>query len=217
MGKVFFSRFSLKFIIIYPKRCNWFLHSHQIVEGINFSHCYMLKMLYGSKHTANEIERTRRTKQEWEKKHRLPCELFSLWVKEGENEKKTSPIKFNKCNIGMIDHSINLYFQINLFHNVSASMSFHFRCFLPLFVQCCFVYIRLFVLYESISTQKKGKKKNMAAKKKEIIGKVFFSSFALRFLIKAISVNNKFLIKATMLEGIGLDSAENDDLGCGSN
>jgi hypothetical protein len=26
----------------------------------------------------------------------------------------------------MIDHSINLYFQINLFHNVSARMSFHF-------------------------------------------------------------------------------------------
>lgn len=26
----------------------------------------------------------------------------------------------------MIDHSINLYFQINLFHNVAASMSFHF-------------------------------------------------------------------------------------------
>lgn len=54
----------------------------------------------------------------------------------------------------MIDHSINLYFQINLFHNVLARMSFHSassrfsvvraRSSLPPKKSCCFA---LFILY----------------------------------------------------------------------
>lgn len=61
--------------------------------------------------------------------------------------KKTSPIKFNKCYIRMIDHSINLYFQINSLHNVSAPMSFHFLCFSPLSRRCYFVYALFVPLY----------------------------------------------------------------------
>lgn len=63
-----------------------------------------------------------------------------------KEKRKSSPIKFNKCYIGMIDHSINLYFQINLFHNVSAPMSFHFLCFVPHSSDVCCSVRGLFVL-----------------------------------------------------------------------
>lgn len=68
----------------------------------------------------------------------------------------------------MIDHSINLYFQINLFHNVAAPMSFHFLCFSPL-VPCAvvsFVYA-LFIRYVLLKRSTTSAKENMAEGIKE--------------------------------------------------
>lgn len=73
---------------------------------------------------------------------------------------KSSPIKFNKCYIGMIDHSINLYFQINLFHNVSAPMSFHFLCSAPYSFD-----VVLYTLYLFCMFSESGSAENMATER----------------------------------------------------
>lgn len=84
---------------------------------------------------------------------------------------KSSPIKFNKCYIGMIDHSINLYFQINLFHNVSTPMSFHFLSFAPYSFDVVLYTFYLFCMFCESGAQKTWQHK-------EIIAKVLFSLFS---------------------------------------
>lgn len=117
----------------------------------------------------------------------------------------------------MIDHSINLYFQINLFHNVSGRMSFHFvsvvlRATLrprppsstPPGESCCFA---LFILYVvafcfvvfSLRRRKKYGSRIMRKERKKTLA-AFHSSRD--FLIKAFSLLLLyFCMAATMARG----------------
>lgn len=134
MGKLSFHPIHpiLEFIIIYTERCNWFLHSHQPVSDKVFASLQSFLRV----HITNM-----NTRSEGKLAQHTDSRVNYL------RKRETSPINFNKCYIaGMIDHSIN--FQINLFHNVSAPMSFHFLCFAPhSFDASCFVHA-LFILWE---------------------------------------------------------------------
>lgn len=73
----------------------------------------------------------------------------------------------------MIDHSINLYFEINLFHNVSAPMSFHSLCFVLLFFPACSIHA---FIYSAVCFIRASKNKTWQPKEsRKNYKKVLFS------------------------------------------